>query len=97
MPAVVATWQWRGHVHRGVMNALHGMFARDQRWGFERGEESVALELQRRRARSDEARAMIAAPPGPTTRSTLPITLGLSGVVGVVAGAAVLVARRPRR
>lgn len=94
---VVATWTWKGHVHRGVMNAFHGLLARDQRWGFARGEESVALELARQRARTDDARAKVDAPPGPTTRSSLPITLGLSGVVGVIAGAAVLVARRPRK
>lgn len=93
----VATWTWKGQLHRGVMNALGDLFARDQRWAFAQGESSVALELARRRARTDEERTKIDAPPGPTTRSSLPITLGLAGIAGIVAGATVLVVRRPRR
>lgn len=92
----VARWRWRGTVHRPLLRLFASIFARDQAWAFARGEESVALELARRRARSDEARARIDAPPGPTSRSPLPFTLGLSGVVGVVVGAAVLLVRRPK-
>lgn len=93
---VVATWTWEGVVHRPVMRTFASVFARDQAWAFARGEESAALELARRRARSDDARSKVDAPPGPTTRSPLPFTLGLSGLVGIVAGAAVLLARRPK-
>lgn len=93
---VTATFEWQGTVHRAVMRALPSVFQRDQSWAFARGEESVALELARRSARSDDARARIDPPPGPTTRSPLPFTLGLSGVVGIVAGAVVLIARRPK-
>jgi hypothetical protein len=92
----VATFTWEGVVHRAVMRAFAGVFTRDQAWAFARGEESVALELARRRARTDEARARVDDPPAPTTRSPLPFTLGLSGLIGVVAGAAVLLARRPK-
>jgi hypothetical protein len=96
-PTTVATWTWKGVVHRPVMSTFHGLFARDQAWGFARGEESAALELARRRARGDDAREKVGAPPPPTTRSPLPYTLGVSGIVGIVAGAAVLLARRPRK
>ena len=95
-PTTLATFSWEGEVHRAVMRAFGGVFTRDQAWAFARGEESVALELARRRARTDEARARIDDPPAPTTRSPLPFTLGLSGLIGVVAGAAVLLARRPK-
>lgn len=92
----VATWTWEGEVHRPVARAFASVFTRDQAWAFARGEQSVALELARRRARSDDARAKVDAPPGPTTRSPLPFTLGLSGLVGIIAGAVVLIARRPK-
>lgn len=92
----IAAFTWQGVVHRAVMRAFRGVFTRDQAWAFARGEESVALELARRRARTDEARARIDDPPAPTTRSPLPFTLGLSGLIGVAAGAAVLLARRPK-
>lgn len=41
------------------------IFAANHRWAMARGEESLRLELARRRARSDEERARIPAPPAP--------------------------------
>lgn len=42
------------------------IFAANHRWAMARGEESLALELLRRRARTDAQRDAIPAPPGPT-------------------------------
>ncbi|HEY1905085.1 MAG TPA: hypothetical protein VGG91_03530 [Myxococcaceae bacterium] len=44
---------------------LRPVFAANHRWAMARGEESLALELRRRRARTDAERAAIPAPPGP--------------------------------
>jgi hypothetical protein len=44
------------------------IFAANHRWAMARGEESLRLELLRRRARTAEERARIPAPPGATFR-----------------------------
>jgi len=45
---------------------LRPLFAANHRWAMARGEESLRLELARRRARSAGALARVAAPPQPT-------------------------------
>jgi hypothetical protein len=42
------------------------IFAANHRWAMARGEESLKLEIARRRAATPEQRARIPAPPGPT-------------------------------
>lgn len=46
--------------------ALKPAFAANHNWAMRKGEEGARLELARRRAASDEERARVAAPPGPT-------------------------------
>jgi hypothetical protein len=59
-----------------------------------RGEESLALELARRRATSDAARAQVPAPPGPITYAGVVL---VGGVAAIAAALAYLVARLRRR
>lgn len=47
---------------------LKPLFAANHQWAMARGEESLRLELARRRAATPEERARVAAPPGPTFR-----------------------------
>jgi hypothetical protein len=67
---VDVTYDWRVRAHKPLLRALSfvlkPIFALNHRWAMARGEESLRLELLRRRAGSDEERARIAAPPGPT-------------------------------
>jgi hypothetical protein len=63
---------------------LRPVFAANHHWAMARGEESLKLELLRRRAASDEERARIPAPPGPTTTSSVPLLLGLLELVAAL-------------
>ena len=58
------------------------------------GEESLKLELARRRATSDAARAIIPAPPGPVTYAGVAL---VGGAVAVGAGLGYLMLRSRRR
>lgn len=70
------------------------MFEANHRWAMAQGEESLKLELARRRATSDAARASIPAPPGPVTYAGAAI---VGGAVVVGAGLAYLMIRSRRR
>jgi hypothetical protein len=61
------------------------LFEANHRWAMAQGEESLKLELARRRATSDAARARIPPPPGPATYA------GAALVGGAVAVGATLV------
>ena len=69
------TYDWRIRAEKPLLRSLSfllkPLFAMNHRWAMEKGEESLRLELDRRRAASDEERARIPAPPGPTPASTL--------------------------
>lgn len=58
-------------------------------WAMNKGEESLKLELLRRRAKSEAERKRIPPPPGPTTSNPLPFLAGavvaawiISGIIG---------------
>jgi hypothetical protein len=65
-----ATFDWRIRVDKPLIQrltpVLRPIFAANHRWAMARGEESLRLELARRRARTEEERAEIPPPPGPT-------------------------------
>jgi hypothetical protein len=69
-PHVDITYDWRIRTHKPLLNALSFLlkpaFAANHRWAMARGEESLRLELLRRRARTPEERARIPQPPPPT-------------------------------
>jgi hypothetical protein len=66
---VNAHFDWRLRAEKpGVRELsvlLKPIFSANHRWAMARGERSLALELRRRGARSDQERAAIPSPPGP--------------------------------
>lgn len=67
---VKITYDWRIRADKPMLRALSFLlkpiFAANHRWAMARGEESLKLELMRRRARTPEEAARIPLPPGPT-------------------------------
>jgi hypothetical protein len=64
------TYDWRVRARKPLIRALSFLFkpvfAANHRWAMARGEESLKLELLRRRARNAEELARIPPPPPPT-------------------------------
>jgi hypothetical protein len=83
-PYVDMTYDWRLRAEKPLLRnlsfLLRPLFEANHRWAMARGEESLKIELARRRAGSKAARAAIPAPPGPVTYAA----------VGLIAGAAVI-------
>jgi hypothetical protein len=75
-PEVVITYDWRVSATKPLLRRLTWLlrpaFAANHRWAMARGEESLRLELRRRRATADAQRADVPAPPGPTFARLLP-------------------------
>ena len=67
---------------RSLSAVMKPIFSANHRWAMAKGEESLLLELARRRAKTPAEREQIPPPPGPTTTSTLPLLLGTLGVLG---------------
>jgi hypothetical protein len=69
-PWVNVTYDWRIRADKPLLRRLSfvmkPLFEANHRWAMARGEESLRLELARRRARTPEERARVPAPPGPT-------------------------------
>jgi hypothetical protein len=68
--SVVAGYDWRIDAEKPLLKALTPLlkpvFSANHRWAMARGEESIVLELARRRARTDEERDAVPPPPRPT-------------------------------
>jgi hypothetical protein len=99
---VHVTYEWQIEAKRPLLRLLspvaRPVFAANHRWAMRRGEESLKLEVTRRRAATDLERALVPAPPRPTTTSSVPLLLAVAGAAGAVLGASLLIARaaRPR-
>jgi hypothetical protein len=97
-PFVNATYDWRLKAEKPLLRslsfALKPLFEANHRWAMRQGEESLKLELLRRRAMSDDARASIPPPPGPITYTGVALVAG-AAAAGV--GLAYLVTRALRR
>src|SRR5262245_35369148 len=97
-PVVDIAYDWRISAEKPILRnlsfALKPLFEANHRWAMAQGEESLKLELARRRATSDLARMAIPAPPGPVTYTG--IAMVGAGVVAA-AGAFYLVRRARRR
>jgi hypothetical protein len=67
------TYDWRIRADKPLLRALSfimkPIFAANHHWAMRKGEESLQLELQRRR--TDSNRSAVAAPPPPTFRFLL--------------------------
>ena len=96
-PLVDIVYDWRISAEKPLLRRLSfllkPLFEANHRWAMAQGEESLKLELARRRATSDAAVRAIPAPPGPFTFA------GIGLIVGAVAGLAgfAYVARRATR
>ena len=90
-------YDWRIRAEKPVLRSLSFMlkplFAANHHWAMAQGEESLRLELARRRASSETERACIPAPPGPTH-----VSAGMIGAGGALTlGLLFLLARGFRR
>jgi hypothetical protein len=82
------TYDWKIRADKPLLRRLSFLmkpiFAANHHWAMARGEESLRLELARRRARTPEELAHIPAPPPPTTSSSLPLLAGTAGALGLM-------------
>ena len=97
----LVTYDWSVRAEKPLLRALSPFFRplleANHRWAMRKGEQSLALELARRRAATPAERARIPAPPAPTSPSPL-IVIGAGAVIGLAAyGLARLVFSRRRR
>jgi Polyketide cyclase / dehydrase and lipid transport len=91
-------YDWRLNAEKPLLRnlsfALRPLFESNHRWAMAQGEDSLKLELARRRATSDSARAAIPPPPGPVTYAGVAL---VAGAAAVGAGLAYLLIRSRRR
>ena len=77
-PEVVITYDWRVRAGKPLLRRLSWLlrpaFEANHHWAMRRGEQSLALELRRRRAGSAAERARVPAPPQPTFRQLSALT-----------------------
>jgi Polyketide cyclase / dehydrase and lipid transport len=97
---VGVAFDWSIEARKSLLRLLAPLFRpvleANHRWAMRRGEESLRLELERRRAASEWERERFAAPPGPATRSGW-VLLGAGAAAFALAAAAGESARRRRR
>ena len=86
--SVDITYDWRLRAEKPLLRnlspLLKPLFEANHRWAMARGEESLKLELGRRRATSDAARAAIPAPPGPITYAAVGLIAGAAAIGGTL-------------
>ena len=92
------SFDWEVDVHKPLLRALapllRPVLAANHRWAMRRGEESLRLELDRRRAASDWEREGLPAPRGPASSGWV---LFAGGVAVLAVAAAVGGVASPRR
>jgi len=97
-PEVDITYDWRISAEKPLLRnlsfLLKPVFAANHRWAMAQGETSLALELARRRATSDAARARVPAPPQPVTYAGAAL---VAAAAAVGASVAYLLLRNRRR
>jgi hypothetical protein len=97
-PYVEIDYDWRISAEKPLLRNLSAvlkpLFEANHRWAMAQGEESLRLELARRRATSDAARRAIPPPPGPITYAGVAL---IGAGIAAAAGAFYLVRRATRR
>ena len=97
-PMVTLTYDWRLRAEKPLLRnlsfLLKPLFEANHRWAMAQGEESLKLELLRRRASSEAVRATVPPPPGPVTYAGVAL---IAGAAAIGAGLAYLVIRASRR
>ena len=97
-----AVFDWEIAVHKPLLRVLAPLFrpafAANHRWAMRRGEASLKLELERRRAATDADRGELPAPPGPAASGWVLVGTAVAfALVAASVGAAASSRRRPRR
>lgn len=96
--SVNVTFDWAIRAEKPLLQRLaplmRPLLASNHRWAMAQGEESLRLELLRRRASSPEARRTLPPPPGPVTYAAVGILAGAAVIGG---GIGYLVLRQRRR
>ena len=97
-PFVDITYDWRLRAEKPLLRnlsfLLKPLFEANHRWAMAQGEGSLKLELLRRRATTEAARAAVPVPPAPVTYAGVVL---VAGAVGVTAARAYLMRRSRRR
>ena len=97
-PFVDIVYDWRISAEKPLLRSLSfllkPLFEANHRWAMAQGEESLRLELARRRATSEAARRSVPPPPGPITYAAVAV---LGGVAAAGAALAYLIVRSMRR
>jgi len=85
---VNATYDWRLRAEKPLLRRLSflmkPLFEANHRWAMAQGEESLKLELARRRATSADARALVPPPSGPVTYSGLALVAGGAAIAATL-------------
>jgi hypothetical protein len=96
--SVNATYDWRIRAEKPLLRVLapimRPLLEANHRWAMRQGEESLKLELLRRRAATPEAYRSVPPPPGPITYAAVGLIAGTMVIGGAVA---YLILRRRRR
>ncbi len=96
--SVKATFDWKIRAEKPLLQTLaplmRPLFEANHRWAMSQGEESLRLELLRRRASTPDARRTVPPPPGPVTYAAVGILAGAAVIGG---GIGYLVLRQRRR
>jgi hypothetical protein len=91
---VLITYDWNIRARKPLIKNLSfvmkPLFAANHRWAMAQGETSLRLELERRRATSQAARAAVPGPPRPATHAAAIVAVG---IVAAAAAAAYLIGR----
>ena len=95
---VEIAYDWRLRAEKPLLRhlsfLLKPLFEANHRWAMAQGEHSLKLELLRRRATTEAARAAVPMPPAPVTYAGIAL---VAGAVGVTASLAYLMRRSRRR
>lgn len=95
-----ATFDWRIEAKKPLLRVLAPVFRpileANHRWAMRRGETSIRLELERRRAATEWERERLPAPPGPARGSGWVLLGTAAALVLLVASPAFRSGRRPR-
>jgi hypothetical protein len=96
----LATYDWRVRAEKPLLRVLSPLFrpilSANHRWAMRRGEESLELELARRRAATPLAKSRVPPPPPPAAASPV-FLLGAGALLGLTAYALVRGLSTPRR
>lgn len=99
-PMVNVVYDWRITAEKPLLKllgpVLRPAFEANHRWAMRQGEESLQLELLRRRAANQKARESVPPPPGPVTYAAVTLVGGAAVIGGTLAYLMVRARRRSR-